>query len=46
MYAPWISIGAIFSSIGKVNLSFKLNGVCAILNTILNILLIPKYGLI
>lgn len=46
MYAPWVGVGAILSSIGKVNLSFKLNGVCAILNTILNILLIPKFGLI
>lgn len=46
MYAPWVSIGAIFASIGRVNLSFKLNGFCAILNTILNILLIPKFGLI
>lgn len=46
MYAPWVSIGAIFASIGKVNLSFKLNGFCAVLNIILNILLIPKFGLI
>lgn len=46
MYAPWTSIGTIFSSIGKANLSFKLNGFCAILNTILNLLFIPKFGLI
>lgn len=45
-YAPWISVGAIFSSIGKVNLSFKLNGVCAITNTALNLTLIPKFGTI
>lgn len=46
MYSPWTSVGAIFASIGKVNLSFKLNGLCAILNTTLNLLLIPKFGLI
>lgn len=46
IYAPWVSVGTIFASIGKVNLSFKLNGFCAILNTILNLLLIPKFGLI
>jgi len=46
MYAPWMSVGAIFACIGKVNLSFKLNGLCAILNTILNLLFIPKFGLI
>lgn len=46
IYAPWVSIGTIFASIGKVNLSFKLNGFCAILNTILNLLLIPNFGLI
>jgi O-antigen/teichoic acid export membrane protein len=46
MYAPWVSVGTIFASIGRVNLSFKLNAICAILNTILNFLLIPKFGLI
>jgi len=46
MYAPWMSVGAIFACIGKVNLSFKLNGLCAILNTTLNLLFIPKFGLI
>ncbi|AKB50208.1 Membrane protein involved in the export of O-antigen, teichoic acid lipoteichoic acids [Methanosarcina barkeri str. Wiesmoor] len=46
IYAPWMSVGSIFASIGKVNLSFKLNGLCAILNTTLNFLLIPKFGLI
>lgn len=46
MYSPWSSVGTVFASIGKVNLSFKLNGLCAMLNTILNLLLIPKFGLI
>jgi stage V sporulation protein B len=46
VYAPWISVGATFAGIGKVNLSFKLNGFCAMLNTTLNLLLIPKFGLI
>ena len=46
LYSPWMSVNTIFASIGKVNLSFKLNGLCAILNTTLNLLLIPKFGLI
>jgi len=46
LYAPWMSVGTIFACIGKVNLSFKLNGLCAILNTTLNLLFIPKFGLI
>ena len=46
LYAPWMSVGAIFACIGKVNLSFKLNGLCAILNTALNLLFIPIFGLI
>lgn len=46
MYAPWMSVGAIFAGIGKVNLSFKINCLCAILNTTLNLSLIPKFGLI
>jgi Membrane protein involved in the export of O-antigen and teichoic acid len=46
LYAPWMSVGTIFACIGKVNLSFKLNGLCAILNTALNLLFIPKFGLI
>lgn len=46
IYSPWVSISTIFASIGKVNLSFKLNGLCAILNTASNLLLIPKFGLI
>lgn len=46
IYSPWISIGTFFSSIGKVNIAFKINAICAILNTILNLVLIPKFGLI
>lgn len=46
MYAPWMCVGAIFASTGRVNLSFKLNGFCAILNTLLNLLLTPNFGLI
>lgn len=46
IYSPWMSVGAIFTCIGKVNLSFKLNGLSAVLNTTLNLLLIPKFGII
>jgi len=46
MYSPWISVGTIFESTGKANVSFKLSGFCAIVNTILNLLLIPRYGLV
>lgn len=46
IYSPLVSVGGMFTSTGKVNLSFKLNGFCAVLNTILNLLLIPKFGLI
>lgn len=45
VYAPWLAVGTVFASIGKVNLSFKINGFCAILNTTLNLLMIPKFGL-
>lgn len=46
IYSAWTSVGTLFSSIGKANISFKLNGVCALLNTILNLLLIPKLGIL
>jgi len=44
--APIGSIGGIFGSIGKINISFKIVTLSSLINIILNILLIPRYGLI
>lgn len=46
IYAPWSAIGAIFYSIGKIKVSFRINILCATMNTIMNIILIPKFGLV
>ena len=45
LYAPLISVGGVLSSIGKVNIVFRISALCALMNTILNILLIPKFGI-
>ena len=45
-YSLFISIGTLYANIGKVKLSFKLNLVSAIISIILNLLLIPMYGII
>ncbi|WP_440956279.1 flippase [Methanosarcina sp. Mfa9] len=45
VYAPILSISGAFAGIGKVALMSKLSFICAVMNTILNILLIPKYGI-
>lgn len=34
------------SSIGKVNIVFRISALCAFINTLLNVLLIPKFGII
>ncbi len=44
-YAPVLSISGALAGIGKVALMSKLSFICALMNTILNILLIPKYGI-
>ena len=44
-YAPVLSISGALAGIGKVALMSKLSFICAVMNTILNILLIPKYGI-
>jgi len=44
--APIGSVGSTLSSIGKVNVVFKMTALCALINTILNLLLIPSFGLI
>ena len=46
LHAPLISIDGWFSSIGKVKLVFKLVACLAVINTVLNVLLIPKFGII
>ncbi len=45
VYAPILSIGGALAGIGKVALMSKLSLICAVMNTILNILMIPKYGI-
>jgi O-antigen/teichoic acid export membrane protein len=43
--APFMAVGATLSSIGKVHIPFRINVICGILNVVLNILLIPRFGL-
>nr|WP_230625002.1 flippase [Methanosarcina mazei] len=45
-YGMTKSVGSIFASIGKVNLVYKIPLVSAIFNILLNMLLIPTYGII
>jgi O-antigen/teichoic acid export membrane protein len=44
--APVGSVGNTLSGIGKVNIVFKMTAICAIINTIFNLILIPNFGLI
>ena len=46
IYSPTLSISDTFSSIGKVDVKLKISVVCATINILLNILLIPIYGII
>jgi stage V sporulation protein B len=46
IYAPLVSVGGTFSSIGKVKTEFQINAICALTNTVLNIILIPKFDII
>lgn len=46
IFAPIMSVGATLSSIGKVHISFRVDAVCGVINVILNILLIPHFGII
>ena len=46
VYAPIVSVGGTLSSIGKVNITFRIDTLCALINAILNIILIPKFGII
>nr|WP_321497974.1 flippase [uncultured Methanolobus sp.] len=45
VYSLFVSIGSCLSSIGKVKVTFKISVVSAALNILLNVALIPKYGL-
>ena len=45
LYTPFISVGGALSSMGKVNIQFRIDALCALMNTILNIILIPKFGI-
>jgi len=45
VYAPVLSVSGALAGIGKVALMSKISFACAVMNTILNILLIPKYGI-
>ncbi len=43
--ASFGAVGATLSSIGKVHIPFRISAVCGVLNVILNILLIPIFGI-
>ncbi|MCD4740958.1 MAG: flippase [Desulfobacteraceae bacterium] len=44
--APFISIGGTLSSIGKVDIAFRVNALSSIINLILNLMLIPVFGIV
>jgi O-antigen/teichoic acid export membrane protein len=46
IYSALISVGGTLSSVGEVKITFKISLVCTFVNALLNILLIPEYGLI
>ena len=46
IYSSFVSVGSCLSSIGNVKIVFKISAMCAVMNTLLNIVFIPKYGLI
>jgi len=43
--ASFAAVGTTLSSIGKVHIPFRISAVCGVLNVILNILLIPIFGI-
>ena len=45
IYAAYVSIGGCLASVGKVQMLFRIDAICAGLNTLLNIVLIPRFGL-
>lgn len=46
IHAPVTSLGGAISSMGKVKITFKLHLLCTLINVLLNLILIPKFGLI
>lgn len=44
--APMISIGGWLASVGKVEMIFKISLFCVLINMILNVILIPRFGII
>lgn len=46
IYSSVISVGGALSSVGKVKVIFKISIFCTLINVLLNIMLIPKYGLL
>lgn len=46
IYSALISVGGALSSVGKVKMIFKISIFCTLINALLNIILIPQYGLI
>lgn len=45
IFAPFMAIGSTLASIGKVNVPFRIHSICGVLNVVLNILLIPLFGI-
>jgi stage V sporulation protein B len=45
LYAPIQAVGGFLSSIGKVNIMFNLSCLSLVINFLLNMILIPKFGL-
>jgi len=46
IYAPIVSIGGALASIGKVKIVFRISALSAFINILLNIILIPKFGIV
>ncbi|HWR24771.1 MAG TPA: flippase, partial [Methanosarcina sp.] len=46
VYSVLISVGGALSSVGAVKITFKISLICTFINALLNVLLIPQYGLI
>jgi len=46
IFAPFMSIGSTLASIGKINIPFKIHSICGVLGIVLNILLIPLFGIL
>lgn len=46
IYSPVLSVNGALSSVGRVNVMFKVSTVSILINILLNILLIPKYGIL